>query len=1097
MAQAHYCHSEKLRLRNNNRACSLRVNRNMTRTLLTYLFAATLTAFIAGCSGGSGDPGVADAGADTGTPSPTTPSAENFIAIEAIPGPIVAVRVGEQVVLDDKASYARSAGPISYSWSFSYKPAGSQAELQGADTASPSFVADVRGIYMLQLVVSADGVTSQRAISSVVATVAPERLTGPFNHAGLSSNCSVCHDGVNLQSNGEFISPKLADHLATSNTCQACHTPLGFALIAFVDHQEVFGSCSECHNGVQAIGKSEFHRPTEAECDDCHNTNHFLELGPDGSFDHSGITRVCASCHNGTVATGKHESHIVTDSECGYCHTTSGFLPAYPDHTGPDVVGQRCDSCHNDSSASGQSIGHPATRVDCAVCHSIVSFSLGGVFDHSVIDSVTQPCADCHTGNNSINAIGKTPNHPATDADCGNCHNTESFAIVFSFDHTGIVDNCASCHGLTASGKSPNHLPTTEDCSVCHTLGTFASGAFDHSGVVDNCEMCHNNVITVGKLSNHLPTNADCGICHGTTEFANTPFNHFGIDSNNCALCHDGNIALGKPVNHVPTSLDCSACHVTNDFNSFAGISFNHLGIDPNNCASCHATGIATPKPLNHIPAHDDCSVCHDSTDIFASTTFLSSVHQNLTRGCEGCHTTKFLSNRPDLFKAAGHVPTGQDCYLCHTVQAFKPSVFAHTGITGNCASCHDGKTSHVAVGALGAPDTTIHRSTNQDCGTCHNTVSFANAYVDHSGPEVVGKRCDSCHDGGAGGAIGKHASHIPTNKDCAVCHVPGSFTTAVFSHSGIVDNCASCHNGTKATGKTADHLPTTEDCSLCHVTTAFAGARFDHTGIVDGCASCHNGTTARGKTPPPDHVPTNQDCNICHVTTGFIPASFSHAGIVDNCGSCHNNVFAIGKSVSHVSTNQDCGVCHTTSSFVGAGFDHTGIVDNCSTCHGVTATGKHSTHIATALDCHFCHTTATFVGGTWTHDASSAGRCDDCHNNSGGGARSKPAGHLNTNVQCDVCHSTERWAPDIFSHDPRGDYPGDHRRNPGCSGCHGSTISSTFVWPFPRYAPHCAGCHANDFRSEGDHIGGRSGTVEQNKNCGRSGCHSISSRGF
>jgi hypothetical protein len=225
-------------------------------------------------------------------------------------------------------------------------------------------------------------------------------------------------------------------------------------------------------------------------------------------------------------------------------------------------------------------------------------------------------------------------------------------------------------------------------------------------------------------------------------------------------------------------------------------------------------------------------------------------------------------------------------------------------------------------------------------------------------------------------------------------------------------------------------------------------------------------------------------------VTTGFRPATFDHAGIVDNCRSCHNNVFAIGKSVGHVPTNQDCGVCHNTSTFIGAVFDHTGIVDNCSSCHGVTATGKHDTHISTALDCHYCHTTATFVGGSWFHDASTAGQCNTCHN--GSTATGKSSGHLSTTEQCDVCHSTDAWAPDIFRHSASGDYPGDHRRNPGCTACHGSTISSSVPYPFPRYAPFCAACHAGDFSSESDHIGGRSGTVEQNKNCGGSGCHSV-----
>jgi hypothetical protein len=536
---------------------------------------------------------------------------------------------------------------------------------------------------------------------------------------------------------------------------------------------------------------------------------------------------------------------------------------------------------------------------------------------------------------------------------------------------------------------------------------------------------------------------------------------------------------------------------------TFAGITFNHAGIDPNNCSTCHNTGIATPKIANHIPAKDDCSVCHNSTTVggFATNTFLTSVHTGITRGCEGCHTGKFFPARPALYKTAGHVPTGQDCYLCHNTTAFAPinTPFQHTDISGNCDSCHDGTANYVAVGARGPATTAIHQNLTDDCGACHNTTNFADAFVDHSAPNVLAQRCDACHGVTATGKDAK-VNHVTTSDDCRLCHVPGgTFSPAVFSHTGIVSNCASCHDGVGATGKDSaptTHVTTSQDCSVCHNTDTFAGARFDHTGIVNDCAACHNGNTAPGKVPPPNHVPTNNDCENCHQTTGFLPATFDHVGIVDNCTSCHGAGFAEGKSIGHVATNQDCGVCHNTNTFVGAVFDHTGIVDNCQSCHGSTAIGKDFDHLATNLDCHLCHTTATFRGGSWVHDNSTAGTCDTCHTN-GGGATAKPNDHLSTNVQCDECHSTDRWAPDIFSHDPRGDYPGDHRVNPGCSRCHGNSISNTFSWPSSRYAPFCAACHERDFESEGDHNGGKSGTVEQNKNCGASGCHKITDRKF
>ena len=953
-----------------------------------------------------------------------------------------------------------------------------------------------------------------------------------------------CHNDINTTLRG-----KSQTHIATGNLCQTCHTPQGFDIIPVVDHQEVFGNCSQCHDGVTAIGKSPFHTPTAAECDDCHNTTAFLELEPDGSFDHSGITRACTGCHNGLVATGmtltvgQGGQHPDTSAECGYCHTTATFTTPYPDHTGPEVVGHQCSECHG-VSAQGEPLGHPLMAVDCEVCHSVVTFSLGilpgdGInqFDHSKVDSAVQRCDTCHDGNNSINAIGKTANHPATSADCGNCHNTDTFLGAFQ-DHTGIVNNCQSCHGVTASGKSLNHMPTNpnnpgtvndQDCADCHTTGTFSTGSYDHAGVVTGCETCHDNVISIGKLATHIPTTQNCEACHQPTDasFAQGTFSHSGITSN-CAQCHDGVISTGKTVNHLPTSQDCAFCHVTTTIGSSTTpfrdtLNFAHTGIN-SNCESCHngnrhyvAVG-AIGKIDHHIPASNVCFDCHTdrTTGGFASSaTFIGNVHIGITNGCEGCHSSPFLptaTGNQNVVKGIGHLPTNQDCDYCHTNSAFVPSVFVHTGITNNCESCHDGNfesvTGPLGIGALGKTPSVsqggTHPDTTADCGVCHSIASgtFADAIFDHSG--IVNDCARSgCHTGLPGEATGMSPGHVPTSDDCNVCHATGgSFATAVFDHSVpsvVAARCDSCHDGIHATGTNAKINPPHvdifgKDCDACHVPGAtFAGARYDHTGITDNCASCHNGTTALGKTPPPDHVPTSQDCHLCHVTTGFRPATFDHAGIVDNCRSCHNNVFAIGKSVSHVPTNQDCGVCHNTRTFIGAVFDHTGIVDNCASCHnGTTARGMHDTHLATGMDCHFCHTTATFVGGSWFHDASTAGSCNTCHN--GTDARGQPAtGHFITSAQCDNCHTTNAWAPaSTYRHPNNVGYPGDHNSSVTCVSCHRNNNEDISGFPDGTYGTSCAACHDRDYDA-GEHRG----TLRDNMDCGRSGCHRVSARSW
>lgn len=1150
------------------------MNQKLSECIIIFSIALVLPLLLASCGSSS----------DTPVPDPAPP-AESLISVEARVGGIVEVQTGQTASLNGGDSFWSSTEPfftssnanLSYRWSFLNKPYNSNTSLANASSSSPNFIADVPGDYKVQLVVVYRGQESERQVQTVVAIDDPFNIT--HHHAGLSSNCLQCHSGdIDFDPTGDpggrKINGKNGNHMGTSLFCQACHSTLDFTEVSFVDHQEVFGVCSDCHNGETAIGKSDSHVITDAQCDECHTTDGWFELGPDGSFDHTGITGNCENCHNGQTATGKDAKtdppHLNTTSDCNACHTTDGFTPAYGDHTDPDFIAPGCKSCHNGTDSVGVSTGHPVINdaLDCDACHNITTFSLNGVFNHEAVDFNIQRCDSCHNDSTDIGATSTlaSASHPEIigGTDCGICHNTTNFADYA--DHTGRVNNCIECHGNPATDPVQQastydpviHFPPVQDCSACHTPGSFANGFIDHDNDVEvtgaaGCETCHNDVFGVGKGVNHLATTQDCGVCHDTTAFIPASWDHTGI-TNNCASCHDGNISRGVHGNHIPQKgQDCSSCHDISNFSGFAGISYQHQGVDANNCAECHNTGLATPKSTNHIPSLGECSECHISMvnpDGFQSNTFISTVHNTYSNGCEGCHTEFFLPDSPPLrYKDAAHLPTVQDCYVCHTLTAFTPaSNFTHSGIDSRCTSCHDGSTNNVVAGAVGEPNDSLHSALDSDCSICHSTNAWTPESVDHSSPDVLAVRCDSCHNGSpvigkntghvsttgdcslchntttfAGGFIDHNSSevtgqscdachngtdaigtvdtanHIPTSDDCDVCHTAGgSFIPSTFDHAGITDNCSSCHNGTFSQGLSVDHVTigTNQDCSACHNTTSFAGAHFDHTGIVNNCVSCHDGTTAPGKEPPPGHVPTTQDCHVCHQTTGFLPASFSHAGTVDNCSSCHDAGLATAKSASHVATNQDCGVCHNTTTFTGAVFDHTGIVDNCESCHdGSTATGKADAvpaHLSTALDCYFCHTTATFADGGWIHDSSTAGQCDSCHD--GNSATGKSGSHLSTTEQCDACHSTDGWAPTSFSHDPNGNYPGDHnsRFNLGCEDCHGATISSgpDFNWRYPTYAPNCAGCHAGDYRNRSEHNG-----LTADQDCARCHEHRVNAR--
>ncbi|MGD8570034.1 MAG: hypothetical protein PVJ39_18245 [Gammaproteobacteria bacterium] len=1075
------------------------MDKGQCRALIGYVLVFLFTAVVAGCGGGGSDTGSGGGGGNTNTPVAAS------VDITAIPNNIIDAHVGEPITLDGTQSTVSTQDPLSFEWSMVAKPDGSAAQLQSATSAQPTFTPDAAGTYKALMVVSAGG-SSTHATATVIVT---NTGTPPHIHNGLNFHCVQCHT-----SDKNFPPGKSPDHIATTNACETCHTTFGFTVIPRVDHDEVFGNCSECHNGVIAKGKSEFHVPTTQECDNCHNTTSFLDLQTDGTFDHTGITTGCARCHDGVIATGKQgvPNHPDTTSDCSNCHTTDTFVGGFPDHRGPDVVGHQCSECHN---PSGPGIGkptdgsHPDTTVDCGVCHNIRSFVID-VFDHSVVDSNIQTCSSCHDGTIATGKQG-VPNHPDTQSDCGNCHHTDAFTPQF-VDHTGpdVVGNrCDSCHDGSTDARSiqpaDHHmdLPAGSDCGDCHTPGTFSSGTYDHAGVVDNCASCHDGVIAMGKISTHLPTTQDCSVCHNTTDFADATFDHTGI-VDGCSDCHNGNISIGKPSNHVPTTDDCSVCHEsTSDFSQTTRFTSSVHPTITSDCVSCHSPRVlleATPdanrplvKPANHIPAQDNCGDCHNYNDGFASPAkFLSNVHLNITRGCEGCHKDRFLGT--GFIKAQDHLPTAQDCYYCHAASAGDFTTtpnFNHTDITGNCESCHDG--SFAALGARGKTASPPHPVTTQDCGVCHNTTDFAAAYVDHTSPDVLSQRCDNCHNGTR--ATGKTPDHVPTTEDCGLCHTAGgSFANAVFDHTGIVDNCASCHDGVQATGLSPNHVSILDsngnprDCSVCHNTTAFAGATFDHTGIVDNCASCHNGTTATGKNPT--HVPTNQDCSVCHQTTGFLPAIFDHTGIVDNCASCHDGVSATGKPSGHIQTTQDCGVCHTTDTFVGAVFDHTGIVDNCASCHdGNTATGKPPTHLPTTLDCHNCHTTATFVGGTWDHQGIT-GNCVSCHD--GTTATGKGRDHFVTTEDCNACHSTTGWTPIVNFQHTTNDYPGDHNSRVTCASCHTNNSATISSYESSRYTGTCAACHERDY-APGEHRG----TLADNANCQGSRCHDVGDRSF
>ncbi|HLH16921.1 MAG TPA: putative Ig domain-containing protein [Bryobacteraceae bacterium] len=84
-------------------------------------------------------------------------------------GPDQSVFVNTTVTLDGSKSSDPDKDPITFSWTFTTKPSGSTATLSGANTKSPTFVPDLAGTYVVQLIVSDPFASSQPATVSVSA----------------------------------------------------------------------------------------------------------------------------------------------------------------------------------------------------------------------------------------------------------------------------------------------------------------------------------------------------------------------------------------------------------------------------------------------------------------------------------------------------------------------------------------------------------------------------------------------------------------------------------------------------------------------------------------------------------------------------------------------------------------------------------------------------------------------------------------------------------------------------------------------------------------------------------------------------------------
>jgi hypothetical protein len=358
---------------------------------------------------------------------------------------------------------------------------------------------------------------------------------------GTPRECSTCHARAGLVR----ATPMPPDHILSTTLCQDCHLETTWNPVRRVDHSQVIGSCSSCHNGIAATGKPVDHPQSGEQCETCHRTNAWLPAG----FDHANVSGNCISCHNGSTADGKNSSHINTTNICEDCHRTMAWSPVIRvDHL--QVIGM-CSSCHNGAIAEGKDAGHITSGDTCDDCHTTNAWS-PAVFDHAAVMPGT--CSSCHNG---TIATGKHGQHLQTMGECDDCHSSNAWTPA-SFDHDNITGACMTCHnGTTATGKDSGHFMTARDCNGCHDSNFWIPLQFMHT--------------SPGYPGDHGQQLA-CTDCHGgNAEVVTWPFAAYQPD---CAGCHFSDFDAGphKKYENPDTTYnqselrDCTgACHVYTD----------------------------------------------------------------------------------------------------------------------------------------------------------------------------------------------------------------------------------------------------------------------------------------------------------------------------------------------------------------------------------------------------------------------------------------------------------------------------------------------------------------------------------------------------
>jgi len=904
---------------------------------------------------------------------------------------------------------------------------------------------------------------------------------------GLSPECINCHQ----PDYNSVVQPSHVN-LGFSTNCLECHTTNpGWRPAEFTQHDQIF-PLTGAHNVIRN------------DCASCHS----------GGFDNTPNT--CVGCHQSDYIATTNPSHTSAgfSTDCESCHSTSGWIPASFDHDAeffPIYSGKHrgewdnCSDCHTDPNNFG--------TFECITCHEHNKSSMDS--EHGGINGYqynSLACFGCHpTGNDEGGFNHSTTNFPLTgshtSASCSDCHTA---------GYSGTSMECVSCHQNDYNGvTNPNHSSAgfSTECSDCHNTTGWKPATYDHdaqffpiysgkhNGEWNVCTDCHTDPNNFGVF--------ECITCHehNQQDMNNEHRNVSGYvyQSNECLACHpagDGDGAFnhttsGFPLTGWHLTTDCASCHISG---------YTQLATD---CETCHAQQYA------EAPSHQAqgyplaCEGCHDtalwtviSYDHNQTTFALTGAHTGAT--CQNCHTSGLAGTSSTCVDChigdfqnsinPNHTTLNldQNCESCHTtLSGWAPATFqvhdqfylltgAHTSISNDCASCHNGDYSNTSQECITCHQNDYDITSNPPhagagfntvCEDCHSTTAWQPSTFDHDlqyFPVYSGKHnnewnlcsdchtdaqnysvfeCTTCHEHNQQEMDQEHndvQGYVYLSVECLACHPDGSEDGAfnhITSNFPLTGNhstasCEDCH----ASG--FQNTPTT--CNECHTEAYNTALNPNHAeaGIGNNCDECHD---ANGWTPSTfQHQTTGFElsgshtdiqCSSCHVGTT--------TGLTNDCYSCHTDDFTAAVNPNHVAAglSQNCQDCHTSVNWNQSTFEHTST--------GFELLGSHS-----GIQCSSCH------AGTTTGLTEN---CFDCHTENFNNAINPNHIAAGISQNCQDCHSSTDWVPSTFEHVTTGfELTGAHISTQ-CSSCHEGTISGL--------TGECYNCHNNDYAAAPDHL--------------------------